>query len=544
MVDGHRVGRWQTWRALGQPLEDATYVAGKRDGPWVKYYGNCQVEERGGYRDGQEDGPWKYFSQLGKPTREGQWRAGRMVGQWTLYDGETGQRTLEGPYVDGRAEGTFTEYLPTGAKWRDVPFVKGRRGGAEEAACDARKGTYTVDYQKLKESCLVRGVEEGVAREYDAQGRLKSKAEMRAGRRDGWLEEFHPSGELLHRGKYVLSIPDGTHTFVAADGKVYGTSIIARGTGAWVSYFSGGGVHERGAFALGCQDGHWETFDSDGRLALEDNFSHCRREGKVIQYFSTGQKATEGQFRDGAPDGTWRGYFNNGDPQWEGNYLGGKRAGQWKVFRWGRSLESEGEMRENSPTGPWTFYYPTGEVKERGALFKGERDGKWKQFFSDGTPWREVVFSGGVEGLEQRKCSAGYGDWVGDGEARSLGCLVCRVTDGGEVTRVGVGPWMYWHPSGEKEKEGTLADGKPDGAWRYYFDNGAVMMQGNFKFGQEEGPWTGTYRDGGVRFQGRYSVGKPQGEWKSYAPDGTIASDGTYDGGVKVGHWKYADDRR
>jgi len=46
-------------------LEQGAFKDGKREGPWVFYYDNGQLESEGTYKDGKADGPWIAFNEDG-----------------------------------------------------------------------------------------------------------------------------------------------------------------------------------------------------------------------------------------------------------------------------------------------------------------------------------------------------------------------------------------------------------------------------------------------------------------------------------------------
>ena len=50
---------------------------GKKDGPWVKYYDNGQLWEKGTYKNGKlEDGPWVEYHYNGKLGSKGTYKDG------------------------------------------------------------------------------------------------------------------------------------------------------------------------------------------------------------------------------------------------------------------------------------------------------------------------------------------------------------------------------------------------------------------------------------------------------------------------------------
>jgi antitoxin component YwqK of YwqJK toxin-antitoxin module len=51
------------------------------------------------------------------------------------------------------------------------------------------------------------------------------------------------------------------------------------------------------------------------------------------------------------------------------------------------------------------------------------------------------------------------------------------------------GYWEFWHPNGEKAREGNYIDGKQDGTHKYWFQNGILRGLGNWKNGDYHGIW-------------------------------------------------------
>ena len=170
LVKGRPDGTWITRRAGGQLAEVATWLMGKREGPSVRYHDNCQVSERGRYAGGLREGPWLFFSPAGRTLREGGYLKGRPEGPWVFYDSESGQRQLEGPFVAGVGQGTFTEYFVTGVRWREFEMDRGERVGPGPKACRAKGGRWDIDYRVRAEGCSVDDVRTGSWTGYDGAG--------------------------------------------------------------------------------------------------------------------------------------------------------------------------------------------------------------------------------------------------------------------------------------------------------------------------------------------------------------------------------------
>ena len=84
--------------------------------------------------------------------------------------------------------------------------------------------------------------------------------------------------------------------------------------------------------------------------------------------------------------------------------------------------------------------------------------------------------------------------------------------------------------------QGSIKNGKEEGAWVRYHKNGQLFSKGNFKNGWLEGAWVWYYDDGQVNNKGNYKKGKRDGAWVYYREDGTVSKlmTGTFKGGVKI----------
>ena len=72
-----------------------SFKDGKKDGPWVRYHKNGQLESKGTYKNGKEQGPWVIY-----------WSNGQLFKKGTLEDGKK-----DGPWVGYNKDGTVSEYF-------------------------------------------------------------------------------------------------------------------------------------------------------------------------------------------------------------------------------------------------------------------------------------------------------------------------------------------------------------------------------------------------------------------------------------------------
>lgn len=114
-----------------------------------------------------------------------------------------------------------------------------------------------------------------------------------------------------------------------------------------------------------------------------------------------------------------RGYYPSGIRRWQGEGKPGKERGEWSWWYGDGRLREQGEFREFHRVGLWTQWYVNGQIANRG----------------------ERVW------VEEQNASPRHG------------------------------PWVAWHPSGEKMWEGTFDRGARVGEWSFWkLRDGAAVL--------------------------------------------------------------------
>ena len=73
-----------------------------REGPWVTYYDNGQLETKGNYKNGKWDGPWIGYRRSGRLYWKGDYKNELKEGPWVFYhkDGTVNEHP-SGTYKNG-----------------------------------------------------------------------------------------------------------------------------------------------------------------------------------------------------------------------------------------------------------------------------------------------------------------------------------------------------------------------------------------------------------------------------------------------------------
>ena len=82
--------------------------------------------------------------------------------------------------------------------------------------------------------------------------------------------------------------------------------------------------------------------------------------------------------------------------------------------------------------------------------------------------------------------------------------------------------------------QGTIKDGKQEGAWVIFYENGQLKSKGSLKNGKEEGAWVLFHSNGQLAGEGMYKQGvKVEDTWVYHKA--TILKDAIKEGGVVSG---------
>ena len=84
--NGKRDGAWVKYHDNGQLNNQGSYKNGEKGGDWVWYHDNGQLEVKGSYKNGKEEGDWVWYNDNGQLEEKGSWRNGEPEGEWVYSD--------------------------------------------------------------------------------------------------------------------------------------------------------------------------------------------------------------------------------------------------------------------------------------------------------------------------------------------------------------------------------------------------------------------------------------------------------------------------
>jgi len=471
------------------------------DGYQVFYHPNGTKASEGSMRNGKPDGYWKTYNDQGILVSEGNRQNFELDSIWKFYD-DKGKISMEINYRTGKKDGTRKTY-------REGEIIE------ENFKNDIKDGFtryYYSDEQVRKEVIFREGLEEGLSREFDKDGRVITIITYKSG--------FIIERELINR--------------FDNSGKKHGL---------WKYFYPDGMVRLEGTFNHGLENGYFKEYDEVGNLfstakyaegvKLEDVAELLKLDlrkdyypdGKIkiaATYNKAGQP--EGVRREYLPDGTVeKSYiFRNGIMIGEGIVTEkGERDGFWKEYYDDGRLRAEGGYDKDVREGSWKFYHPEGASEQEGVYANGKPEGDWKWYYPGGQVLREESYYNGLlDGLMTEYDESGN-----------------VITKGGFIEGKEDGTWFYC--IGDSETEGNYAEGMRSGLWEIHDlpkgmgQQKVLRFEGRFIEDNPHGKHTYYWDNGNRKDEGEYSMGRKEGEWIYFNYDGTPFIIVSYKNGIE-----------
>lgn len=474
-----------------------------QDGPQKFFYQNGQVSSEGLMRDGKPDGYWKAYYENGILKSEGNRKNFLLDSLWRFYN-ELGTLTLEINYREGKKNGTKSTYL---------------------------------DQETIRET-FINDIKDGFTRIYRTDGSLKQEIPFVKGLEQGIGKEYSPDGT-------VITITEYRKGFISDRIRINRKDRNNLRQGTWMTFYAGGAVKQEGTFRNDKKHGYFKDYAENGDLIriqkyIDDQLQPEAAEVQKLdirnEYHPNGVIKSTSMYRNGILEGISTEYDETGKILKSTEYMGGyvigegvvladgTKDGAWREFYPDGALKAEGSYQEGKKTGNWTYYHPNGNKEQAGQYNKqGAPAGTWRWYFENGNLRKEESYlNGKLDGL--------FEEFDETGNLLSAG----EYLDGNED-----GPWIL--SLGDFCYKGTFRDGQRTGLWtgHYLVDNGTgkdsiPAFRGGFIEDLQDGKHTLWWDNGKVREEGEYIMGKKEGNWMLYNYDGTLFLIITYQGGTEV----------
>jgi len=444
---------------------EGTMRSGKPDGYWKAYYENGKLKSEGNRKNFELDSLWRFYNENGNPVLDIFYRNGKKNGIKTTY---LDKETVKENFVNDVKEGWTRYYLPDGKLRLEIPFVKGlEQGIGKEYSADGNiititeyKRGFITDRMKVNRRDKS-NLKQGVWVEFHPNGKIKQEGTYKDDKKNGYFKDYTENGDLIRVVKYVNDV---AQTDAAEIQKLQVQN----------EYYPDGKIRSTTMYRDGVPEGVKREFNPDGQVTKSVEY----HEGAII-----GEGIV---LEDGSRDGPWKEFYSDGSLRAEGKYESGKHVGEWKFYHPNGKIEQTGKyLKSGKPDGTWKWYFDNGQLLREETYYNGLKDGLSEEYDENGN----LVERG--EYLEDKE----DGPWI-----TSTGdhCYKGSYRDG---LRTGLWQGFYLTPA-EGRVDSTLSfsgsyiEDLPDGKQSWYWDNGKLREEGGCVMGNREGNWNMYNYDG------------------------------------------------
>ena len=294
---------------------------GEKTGVWRTFHPNGTIESEIGYENGKKSGLAKTYNKKGKlidlRRMDGDTLAGHkdelvIIDLYKAFY-EDGKIKLIGGINNGLKNGIFREYDKEGE------IING----------------YIYDYDTLIAEGMISaaGIYQGEWRHYYKIGKLAAEGNYIDSKKDGKWIYYYANGKKEQEGKYVENELKGEWKWYYQNGQIKRIEFYNKKSlleGSVFEYDSLGNEMTRGEYYNGLKEGDW--FYQVGDYKEVGSFSRGYEDGIWNYYYLNGRLAFTGAFNEGEPKGKHVYYHQNGIPKLVGKYLGGEKHGKWKAY--------------------------------------------------------------------------------------------------------------------------------------------------------------------------------------------------------------------
>jgi antitoxin component YwqK of YwqJK toxin-antitoxin module len=255
------------------------------------FYPSEKIKEMWQYTNDKRDGKAIYYYESGKIKAEGEFDNDYPIKSFTWYaqDGElrngivsdnnelASKLQFKANYVDGKREGFFEEYYPTGVMVGSGEYKDGFKEGLHKRYILGREVNYVS-----KEYHYKKGVKNGVGRTYHFQTKiLKSEGKYVSGLKEGLHRTFHNDGKPYQEIEYENDKKHGLMKFHHMEGYLLSETpyVNDKVEGIRKIYYPDGVLKFTDTYKEGLREGESVSYAEDGKVLERKMYTS----GEVIQ---------------------------------------------------------------------------------------------------------------------------------------------------------------------------------------------------------------------------------------------------------------------
>jgi len=191
---------------------------GRKQGAWEKKEKNGKTKYKGQFKDDIPYGKFKYYDEKGILETVMDFQSADTA--LATHYHNNGKKAAYGYYVNQKKEGKWRFYDKKGVLANEQVYSEGKKNGELKV--------YNLNGSISRETFFIDDIENGYRKTYDSEGVLLTEGEIKDGQPDG-MQIWYRSGNIIIKGAYKHSVPDGEWVYYDADGKPYRTELYDLG---------------------------------------------------------------------------------------------------------------------------------------------------------------------------------------------------------------------------------------------------------------------------------------------------------------------------
>jgi len=306
---------------------------------------------------------------------------------------------------------------------------------------------------------------------------------------------YYDNGNIKEKGSYLNNIKNGLWTEYYTNGNVKSTIDFIEGNGMYKSFYNLSDskiIFEDGFYSNDQRNGRWTERNENGFLIREYFLTNGRLDSnKPIKLYAASKDSTLIEnnylssefYADGLPhkytqNGLFKTFYDSGSIKAEGIYKAGKEFSKWTKYHEDGKVISTIKYDDRG-NGDYVSYYTTGQILTRGEYLNYLKSGKWKSYFKNGNK-QSVIFYLNGEINPNKLCSY----WYENGYKKIETFLIKYNQE-----TIFDGKYIEYFNNGIIYTEGNLANNLRDGKWIEYYASRMPKSIGNYKAGEKVGEW-------------------------------------------------------
>ena len=418
-----------------EKYEDNTFI---KDGEYISYHLNGEMNEFGLYINGYRAGLWNMFNQDGNKT----------------FDKYYSYKT-----VDMNEEYTETNVV----KFND-------------------NGTKYLEYS-VNSYIMCRPAQ-------DCFNTVYANEVM-----EGDYTLYYDSGTVKEQGNYLNNVKNGVWTEYYVNGNIKSMIDFIEGNGMYKSFYDipdSNIVFEDGYYSSDQKNGRWTERNKKGFLIREYFLTDGKLDSnKPINIYAASEDSTLVEnnylsyefYADGYPDeytqnGIYKAFYDNGNLKEEGIYKTGKVFSTWNKYHKDGEIISTIDYDDRG-NGDFISYYLEGQVLTKGAYTNYLKSGKWVSYFKNKNK-QSIIFYLNGQINPNKLCFYWY-----ENGYKKMETFLTTFND----KIIFDGKYIEYFDNGIIYTEGNLSNDLREGKWIEYYKSRMPKSIGNYKAGAKVGEW-------------------------------------------------------